>query len=130
MAQNDNKDGGNGNQNLGVNSVPNESNENAKMEIDPPLKTDQPMQGEGTTPNSNNEPSNSLEIAGNTVNQNPPKKREGKPRGPYKKRNPDQVPKKKGKRGRKKKTRNIHDDSSESDTDLFNYDKFLKRVSK
>lgn len=37
---------------------------------------------------------------------------------------------KKSKRGRKKKNRDGNDGSTESDSDLFNYDKFLKKVSK
>lgn len=36
----------------------------------------------------------------------------------------------KSKRGRKKKNRTINDGSTDSDSDLFNYDKFLKKVSK
>jgi hypothetical protein len=38
--------------------------------------------------------------------------------------------KKKAKRGRKKKNRPVHDGETDSDSDLFNYDKFLRRVSK
>lgn len=38
--------------------------------------------------------------------------------------------KKKLKRGRKKKNRPIHDGETDSDSDIFNYDKFLRRVSK
>lgn len=40
------------------------------------------------------------------------------------------MPARKSKRGRKKKNRAIHDGSTDSDSDLFNYDKFLKKVSK
>jgi len=75
--------------------------------------------------------SNVIGSTGNTVIQNSKRRRRvGQPRGPYNKNKTAQDSKKKLKRGRKKKNKNPHEGSSDSDWDLFNYDKFLKRVIK
>lgn len=131
LAQNPIKDGGNGNQIPALNSEPEKAKTEAQIEVEIAPKQEEivPEENKIQVPISQDavmtDSSNKKVVQTSTRGR-----RAGVPRGPYKKHNTEGAPKKKSKRGRKKKNRNLHDGSSDSDIDLFNYDKFLKRASK
>jgi len=131
LAQTASKDGGMGNQNAGLQPEPTKAEHDVEMEAEITQRQEEFMPEEDKiedpAPQSPTEIDSSANQTGQTSSRG---RRAGVPRGPYKKHNSDGASKKKSKRGRKRKNRNLHDGSSDSDIDLFNYDKFLKRASK
>lgn len=131
LAQSANKNGGMGNQNSGLNFNQLKPIEKQQIEVETAQNETQALPVSNKISNPIIDSSNVIDSTGNTVIQNSKRRRRvGQPRGPYNKNKTAQDSKKKLKRGRKKKNKNPHEGSSDSDWDLFNYDKFLKRVIK